>query len=156
MNVNALIMLSMIETVDKHPPSSWSPLPLTSVFSLLVSGYGTMRFGDKIKQIRESREVSQQQLAKKLGYRTNSYVSDIEKGKFIPSMEKLGKIAEALGTPLSALEDLIFEVKCEEIGIKDTDFINLIRDYQHLTEKDKKTIIRAYLKIKKRLSSDSK
>jgi transcriptional regulator with XRE-family HTH domain len=115
-----------------------------------------MRFGDKIKQIRESREVSQQQLAKKLGYRTNSYVSDIEKGKFIPSMEKLGKIAEALGTPLSALEDLIFEVKCEEIGIKDTDFINLIRDYQHLTEKDKKTIIRAYLKIKKRLSSDSK
>ena len=131
-------------------------LPLTLVFSLLVSGYGTMRFGDKIKQIRESRGLSQQQVAKRLGYRTNSYVSDMEKGKFTPSVDKLGKIAEALDIPLPELEDLVFESKLEEMGIKDTDFINLIQDFPHLTENDKKTIIQAYLKIKKRLSGGRK
>jgi transcriptional regulator with XRE-family HTH domain len=107
-----------------------------------------MRFGDKIKQIRESRGVSQQQLAKRLGYQTNSYVSDMEKGKFIPSVEKLGKIAGALVIPLSKLKDLVFESRLEEIGIKDPVFIELIRGFPHLTEKDKKAIIQVYLEIK--------
>ena len=111
-----------------------------------------MRFGDKIKKIRESRGISQQQMAKRLGYQTNSYVSDMEKGKFIPSVEKLGKIAETLGTPLSALKDLIFETKLEEMGIKDPIFIGLIREFPRLTDKDKKAIIRVYMEIKKRLS----
>ena len=111
-----------------------------------------MRFGDKIKKIRESRGISQQQLAKKLGYRTNSYVSDMEKGKFTPSVDKLGKISGALGIPLSKLKDLVFESRLEEIGIKDPVFIGLIREFPHLAEKDKQAITRVYLEIKKRLS----
>jgi len=110
-----------------------------------------MRFGDKIKKIRESRGVSQQQLAKKLGYQTNSYVSDMERGKFIPSVEKLGEIAEALVIPLSELKDLVFESKLEEMGITDPVFIGLIREFPHLAEKDKKAITLVYLEIKKRL-----
>jgi transcriptional regulator with XRE-family HTH domain len=35
-------------------------------------------------------------LAEKLGYVTNSYISDVESGHFIPSREKLKKIANAL------------------------------------------------------------
>jgi transcriptional regulator with XRE-family HTH domain len=35
-------------------------------------------------------------LAEKLGYVTNSYVSDVESGHFIPSRDKLKKIARAL------------------------------------------------------------
>jgi transcriptional regulator with XRE-family HTH domain len=111
-----------------------------------------MRFGDKIKQIRESREASQQQLAKRLGYHTNSYVSDMEKGKFIPSVEKLRKIAKALDIPPTELEGLVFESELEEMGIKDPDLINLILDFPRLTTKDKKAIIQVYLEIKTRLS----
>ena len=95
-------------------------------------------------------------MAKRLGYQTNSYVSDMEKCKFIPSVEKLGKIAEALDIPLTELEDLVFESRLEEMGTKEPIFIALVRDYSRLTNEDKKAVIRVYLEIKKRLSKAAK
>jgi transcriptional regulator with XRE-family HTH domain len=52
-----------------------------------------MAFGQKLRQLRIKKGLTQQQLAERLGYVTNSYVSDVEKGHFIPSREKLKKIA---------------------------------------------------------------
>lgn len=41
--------------------------------------------------------LTQQQLAERLGYKTNSYISDVKSGHFIPSRDKLKKIARDLG-----------------------------------------------------------
>ena len=65
------------------------------------------------------KSLSQKELAEKLGYVSNSYISDIEKGVFLPSEEKVKKIAKALKVPFKVLEDMLFEEKLKEHGIKE-------------------------------------
>lgn len=62
-----------------------------------------MSFGQKLRKLRIKRGLAQQQLAEKLGYVTNSYISDVESGRFVSSKEKLKKIAKALGASLDEL-----------------------------------------------------
>ena len=107
-------------------------------------------FGQKLRKLREDKGLTQQQLAEKLGYVTNSYLSDAEKGAFIPSEEKLKKIAKALHAPYSKLKELLIESKLESMGITEQTFINIFKDYPRLTKQDKQAIINAYLKIKEK------
>jgi transcriptional regulator with XRE-family HTH domain len=108
-----------------------------------------MKFGQRLRKLRKEKRMSQQELAKKLGYVTNSYISEVEKGKFIPSKGKLKKIAKALGVPFLKIKDLLLESKIEELGIKEPAFISMFKDYPHLSKREKRAIIKAYLKIKK-------
>jgi len=109
-----------------------------------------MNFGQKLRQLRIKKGLTQQKLAEKLGYKTNSYVSDVESGRFIPSKEKLKKIAKALGVSFKVLEDMLLESRIESLGIKEPELISLFKDIPSLPEKDKRAIINAYLKIKER------
>jgi len=109
-----------------------------------------MNFGQKLRQLRIRKGLTQQQLAEKLGYKTNSYISDVESGHFIPSKEKLRKIARALDVPFKVLEEMLLESRLEALGIKEPELISLFKDIPNLPEKDKKAIINAYLKIKER------
>jgi len=117
---------------------------------LLISVISDMNFGQKLRQLRIQKGLTQQKLAEKLGYKTNSYISDVESGRFIPSKEKLKKIARALGVPFKVLDDMLFESRLEALGIKEPELISLFKDIPNLPEKDKKAIINAYLKIKER------
>ncbi len=109
-----------------------------------------MNFGQKLRKLREEKGISQQELAKILGYKSNSYIYDIERGDFIPSDEKLKRLAKALGIPLLRMRDILFESKLEDLGIKDPYFISLLKDYSRLRVKDKKAIMRLYLEIKEK------
>ena len=109
-----------------------------------------MSFGEEIRKIREEKGLSQQELAELLGYKTNSYISEIERGRFLPSQRKLPELAKALKVPLKKLKDLLFQAKLEELGIKEPGFLNMLKDYPYLSKKDKRAIIKAYLKIKER------
>jgi len=109
-----------------------------------------MNFGQKLRQLRKQKGLTQQQLARKLGYKTNSYISDVESGHFIPSREKLKKIANALGVPFKVLDDMLLESRLETLGIKKPELISLFKDIPNLPKKDKRAIINAYLKIKER------
>jgi len=109
-----------------------------------------MSFGQKLRQLRKQKGLTQQQLAERLGYKTNSYISDVESGHFIPSREKLKKIAKALGVPFRVLDDMLLESRLEALGIKEPELISLFKDIPNLPKKDKKAIINAYLKIKER------
>lgn len=109
-----------------------------------------MSFGKKLRKLRKERGISQQELAKKLGCKSNSYIYDIEKGNFIPSEKKIKRLAKALRVPLSKIKDIIFESKIENFGIKDMDFINMFRDYPNLSKKDREGIVRFYNRIKSR------
>jgi transcriptional regulator with XRE-family HTH domain len=117
---------------------------------MLISVIGDMIFGKKLRKLREAKGITQQQLAEKLGFVSNSYVSEVESGKFIPSEEKLKKIAKALGVPFKELNDLLKESKLEQLGIKEPELISLFRDIPSLPKEDRKAIINAYLKIKER------
>jgi transcriptional regulator with XRE-family HTH domain len=117
---------------------------------MLISFIGDMTFGQKLRQLRESKGLTQQQLAERLGYKTNSYISDVERGHFIPSKDKLKKIARALDVPFKVLEDMLLESRLEALGIKEPELISLFKDIPSLPEKDKKAIINAYLKVKER------
>jgi transcriptional regulator with XRE-family HTH domain len=56
----------------------------------------TMHIGQKIKKIRELRNLTQEYLANQIGMRQESY-SKIETNRHSVTMEKLEKIAETLG-----------------------------------------------------------
>ena len=94
--------------------------------------------------------MTQQQLAEKLGYKTNSYVSDVERVHFIPSRDKLKKIAKALDVPFKVLEDRLLESRLEALGIKEPELLSLFKVIPSLPEKDKRAIINAYLKVRER------
>lgn len=55
--------------------------------------------GAKIKDIRLERKISQRKLAELAGI-SNTYLSDIEVGRTNPSLNTLGKIANALEKPI--------------------------------------------------------
>ncbi|HMB84227.1 MAG TPA: helix-turn-helix transcriptional regulator [Terriglobales bacterium] len=58
--------------------------------------------GDRIKEIREERKLTQDQLAEKSGV-SKGFLSDIENSKRNPSSEYVLKIANALGASLDYL-----------------------------------------------------
>lgn len=60
--------------------------------------------GKKIKQIRESKKVSQKELAEKTNLDIDQLL-EIEKGKVLPSLSPLIKIARALGVRLGTFLD---------------------------------------------------
>ncbi len=105
-----------------------------------------MNFGQKLRKLREEKGISQQELAKMLGYKSNSYIYDIERGDFIPSDKKIKRLAKALTVPFSRINDILFESKLESLGIKEPDFINMLKDYPNLSREDKKAIVGAFHK----------
>ncbi len=66
----------------------------------------TMRFGDRIRELRKAKDLGQRALAEKVGV-SFTYVSKIENEKLdfgdYPSEELIGKLAEALDADKDAL-----------------------------------------------------
>lgn len=60
-----------------------------------------MTYGDKIKQIREEKQISQEELAKRLGLKDKSSVCKIEKAGNNVSIKSIKKYAEALNTSVA-------------------------------------------------------
>lgn len=114
-----------------------------------------MSFGEKLRKLRQEKGLSQWALAKRLGYASNGYIAEIEKGEYIPSEEKLRKIAEALEVPWSKIKGLLLESKIEELGIKRPELIAMFKDIPKLPERDREAIIKAYLLVKERLKKKS-
>lgn len=76
------------------------------------------KLGLRIKNAREAKNLSQEQLAEIIGM-SNNYISNIERNRSIPSLETLVKICNALDvTPDYALLDSVFTYTSREY-IKD-------------------------------------
>lgn len=79
--------------------------------------FGTLTFADMLESHRTCDEISQKDLAQKLGI-SQSSLCDLEKGRKIPSPKRAAQIAITLGYPpelwvLTALQDQV-----NEAGIK--------------------------------------
>ena len=106
-------------------------------------------FGTRIKDIREAKGISQAEVARRLGHASNSYVRDIERGVFTPPKERLGRLARALGVPVARLQEASLETRLRDLGVKDHDFVGMLKDYRHLSQKDREAILKTYHRIKR-------
>src|SRR5262245_59199490 len=61
--------------------------------------------GTKLLDLRQSSQLSQERLADAAGLSAN-YVSLIEKGRRLPSLEVLSRLAHVLGVPMTAFFDV--------------------------------------------------
>lgn len=52
------------------------------------------RFGEKLRQLRQARELTVRQLAGLLEMKSHSHISDMESGRSLPSVELLVKLAD--------------------------------------------------------------
>jgi len=115
-----------------------------------------MGFGDRLKELRIQKGVTQKQIADKLGYQTNSYVSDIENNKFIPPDDKLKEWARIIGVSWEEIKELMLDEEIKELGIKDAAFTMLFKDIPNLTYEEKQSIIDAYQAVLKARAEKAK
>ena len=97
-----------------------------------------MTVGDRIRQQREAKGITQLELARRIGYTTTGAISLIESGKRDLSLDKVREIAKALDvTPhwLMGWSDSPLEIKTDlELTIEELEGLNpeqlaRIRDY---------------------------
>jgi transcriptional regulator with XRE-family HTH domain len=103
-----------------------------------------MSFGTKIRQIRLQKELSQIEVSKRLGHGSQSYISDVESGKFIPTEEKLDTLARALELTRQEMDDLLLEERLEQLGLDDPAFTMMFKEVPRMTKDEKQSLIRAY------------
>jgi transcriptional regulator with XRE-family HTH domain len=68
----------------------------------MVAAGGTMVIGEKLKNLRTQRNMSQGDVEKRTGL-LRCYVSRVENGHLVPSLDTLQKMARALGVPMYRL-----------------------------------------------------
>jgi len=115
-----------------------------------------MALGDKLRQIRLEKGISQEAIAHRLGQATNSYISAVENNLKSPSEEKLKVWAEALGLSWEEMQDLILEAKLEQLGISDPTFTVMFKDIPKMTTEEKRSIIRAYEAVRRSREAKAK
>ena len=95
-----------------------------------------MKLGEKIKSLRKSKSISQEELASMLKINRN-YLSRIETGKSEPTSSILKNIAEIFSVDLNSLLDI------EENENKNTDKIKyVVENCRYLHDKDLDFIVR--------------
>lgn len=66
---------------------------------------GTKTFGERIRELREERDLSLREFGEKLGGKTAAFLSDIELGRRFPSPELLEEMAKVLHTTVEDLKN---------------------------------------------------
>ncbi|MHB1390013.1 MAG: helix-turn-helix domain-containing protein [Thermoleophilia bacterium] len=106
--------------------------------------FKNIHFGKKMKQIRLERGISQEDLAERLGVGSNSYLSDAERGRFLPSDEKLKEWADIMGLSWAEIEDLKVDAELERLGLTDPGFTMMFKEVPNMTTEEKASIVRSY------------
>ena len=71
-------------------------------------------FGSRLRQLREEKNVSLRELAKRIGV-SGAFLSDIELGRRFPATDKLELIAKELGVSIEELKEYDFRDEAEAI-----------------------------------------
>lgn len=71
--------------------------------------------GQRIRELREGKDLSLREFARKLGDLSPPFVSDVELGRRFPSEKVLEKIAHVLGEPLDELRSYDSRPPLEEL-----------------------------------------
>ena len=97
-------------------------------------------FGENFKRLRLKCGMSQEELAKALGYTNRSSVNKIELGKNDLPRDKVARAAQVLGcSPLDFFQEEPADIQVETKGAK------FVIEFQHLTESNQALVL-AYMK----------
>ena len=96
--------------------------------------------GQRIKEVRKAKNITQEELAEKIGIGTSN-ISYIENGKFAPSIENFAKITEVLGVEPSELYKFSHHKTLDEIK---QEFFQAMEADEHLL----KLMYKIYLALK--------
>ncbi len=124
---------------DMHmfPAAPTTPLPK-------IPGSAAMNIGNTIRGYRQQKGMSQGDVEKKTGL-LRCYLSRVENGHTVPSLETLQKIAGALSLPLSQLfaEEIVGrEMASMSLSEDEIRFLTQIQRYSaHLTDSDRKLLL---------------
>lgn len=97
-----------------------------------------MTFGERLKQLRDAKKISQSKLAELTGLHYTQ-IGRYEKGKSMPSSDVLSKFAEIFSVSI----DFILEGLPEEAAqshLHDRDLLKKFKEIESLSEKDKETV----------------
>ncbi|HEX8000834.1 MAG TPA: helix-turn-helix transcriptional regulator [Pyrinomonadaceae bacterium] len=72
------------------------------------------RFGEKLRSLRVSRDMTLSELATKLGHKTHSYLSELEAGKKIPTVEFVLNVAHLFNVTTDELLRDDLEIDTDE------------------------------------------
>ena len=106
-------------------------------------------FGKQLRKIRHEKGLTLMQISKVLGYENAGYVSDAERGKFIPHPDKLAKWAKALGMTQEEMDSLLADAKLEDMGLTDPGFTLMFKEVPNMTSAEKESIIKSYKRVMK-------
>lgn len=106
----------------------------------------TEKIGERIKNRRKALNMSQDDLAKKLGYKSRSSINKIERDASGLPQTKIAAIARALDTTPSYIMGWDEEIKKDPVGLAerhfeilmDEDFTDIFEDFKKLTPEGKK------------------
>ena len=104
--------------------------------------------GNNIKRRRIELQMTQEDLAKKMGYKSKSTINKIELGKNDIPQSKIVSFAKALDTTPSYIMGWDEEIKEDPVGtaelhvemIMDKDFVELFEDYKKLDDTQRKIV----------------
>ena len=113
--------------------------------------------GEKLRLLRKQKGLTQRQISQVLGYGNDAYVSDVERGAFIPHPDKLKRWAKALGMSQDEMDSLLADAKLEDMGLTDPGFTMMFKEVPNMTAKEKESIINSYKRvIKARAAKENK
>jgi len=108
--------------------------------------------GERIKELRKSKKVSQKELAQKTGLSIGS-IQGYEQGRYNPKLEAIVKIAGALGVDLKVFYDDLLK---ENIELKRYENIALVNEFENacfclVNFPDSEEITKKYESLRKKL-----
>ena len=78
---------------------------------------GPLTFGAMVRSIRETDELTQEDVATKVGV-SKQHVSDVEHGRRRVSIERAARWAEALGYPPAYFVRMVAQEEIDAVGVK--------------------------------------
>ena len=103
-----------------------------------------MIIGDRLREMREAKKLSQGDIEKRTGL-LRCYISRVENGHTVPSLDTLAKIAQALDLPLAqffAEDSLGREMNTQKLTDEELRFLTQIRRYSsNLNDSDRKLLL---------------
>ena len=99
--------------------------------------------GSRIESLRASKGISQLELAKMLGYKSDSTISKWESGASIPTGTKIVKLAQANRDMIRGL--------LENESLDDFNYVRFMKKYNLTTICDETFVKNEYLKLLKKL-----
>lgn len=87
------------------------------------------KFGELLKEVRIQKGLTQTQVAKKMGFKTNGYIADFEGGRYDdPEQSTLERYAKGLGISLDQIENIKRKATLLSMGIHEENiFMDMIR-----------------------------